>query len=210
MQGMEPLPGYEPEEEQFAQVNLHQQLTIMILLIMNTLLVAGLVVVLLRPAKPPAVVVVNQKGEPVGMVQPVQGPDSLPAAYTKYMIEQFIHNAKGVASNSEEEKELLNNAYAFVTAQARKELDDYYHDGSHYPFDIQQKGWVEVTMLRPPLLQNPGTYQVDWQETRHEYQSDVQNSTVWRATIGVTSGGSTARNPVGLYISTIDWAPEVH
>ena len=144
------------------------------------------------------------------MVQPVEGPATLPVAYTKYALEQFIHNAKGVAANVDEEKDLLNNAYAFTTAQARKALDDYYHDGTHQPFDIQQKGWIEVTMLRPPLITSRDSYQVDWQETRHDYQSDQQTVTIWRATIGVTGGEPTARNPVGLYINTIDWAPEAH
>jgi type IV secretory pathway TrbF-like protein len=158
-------------------------------------------------------VMVDGKGEPVGAAQPVLGTQTLNDVVIKWAISEFIRNAKTVSANLDEEKELLRNAYAFASHQAAKALDDYYHDGEHDPFTIEQKSWVEVRIIRAPLrLPAPETYQVDWIESRHEYGNELISTTTWRATLKVQTGspGTTdARNPLGLYVTTLDWSPEV-
>src|SRR5216684_2421524 len=83
--------------------------------------------------------------------QPVLGTQALDDVVIKWAISEFIRNAKTVSANLDEEKELLRNAYAFASQQAAKALDDYYHDGEHDPFTIEQKSWVEVRLTRAPL-----------------------------------------------------------
>jgi hypothetical protein len=132
---------------------------------------------------------VDGKGEPVGAARPVLGTQALNDVVIKWAISEFIRNAKTVSANLDEEKELLRNAYAFASQQAAKALDDYYHDGEHDPFTIEQKSWMKVRLTRAPLrLPAPDTYQVDWIESRHEYGSELISTTTWRATLKGANG----------------------
>jgi type IV secretory pathway TrbF-like protein len=171
-------------------------------------------VLIFRPRTLPYVVEVNQHGEPIAAAQPVLGTQVLNDVVIKWAVAEFIRNARTVSSNIDEEKDHLRDAYAFASEQAAKALTDYYHDGDHDPFSIAQKSWVEVRITRAPLkLPAPDTYQVDWVETRHAYNSDVTTATSWRATLKVETGTpdtSDGRNPLGLYVTSLDWSPEVH
>ncbi len=178
------------------------------------ILLIAVAALMLRPHTIPYVVMVDGKGEPVGAAQPVLGTQVLNDVVIKWVLSEFIRNAKTVSANLDEEKELLRNAYAFASHQAARVLDDYYHDGEHDPFTVEQKSWVEVRITRAPLrLPAPDTYQVDWIESRHEYGSELISTTSWRATLKVQTGApdtGDARNPLGLYVTTLDWSPEVH
>ena len=71
-------------------------------------------------------VMVDAKGEPLGMVQPLAGnPVAAQDTITKWAIEQFIRNAKTVTPDIPQQKEHLFDAYAFVKLQAHDELDGY-------------------------------------------------------------------------------------
>ena len=180
----------------------------------SCILLIAVAMLVLRPRAMPYVVMVDSKGEPVGAAQPVLGTQALDDVVIKWAISEFVRNAKTVSANLDEEKELLRSAYAFASHQAARALDDYYHDGEHDPFTIEQKSWVEVRITRAPLrLPAPDTYQVDWIESRHEYGSEVISTTTWRATLKVQTGAPDTRdtrNPLGLYVTTLDWSPEVN
>ncbi len=177
-------------------------------------LLIAVLILILRPRILPYVVEVNQHGEPIAAAQPVLGTQLLNDVVIKWAISEFIRNAKTVTANIDEQKNLLRDAYAFAREQAAKALTDYYHDGEHDPFSIAQKNWVDVRITRALLkLPAPDTYQVDWIETRHAYNSDLTTSTSWRAVLKVETSapdGSDGGNPLGLYVTSLDWSPEVH
>jgi type IV secretory pathway TrbF-like protein len=179
----------------------------------SAVLLIAVLVLIFRPRTLPYVVTVNEHGEPIAAAQPVLGTQVLNDVVIKWAISEFIRNAKTITSNIDEQKNLLRQAYAFASGQAAKALTDYYHDGEHDPFTIAQKNWVEVRIIRTPLkLPAPDTYQVDWVETEHPYNSDVTTVTNWRATLKVETGApdsSDGRNPIGLYVTSLDWAREV-
>jgi type IV secretory pathway TrbF-like protein len=201
------------EDQQVQEQNHRLWLTVAANTAINFLLFAALIVLMQRPRTIPYVVTVDGKGEPVGVAQPVQGAATFNDAVVKWAISEFIRNAKTVSANLDEEKEHLDRAYAFADGQGRQALDDYYHDGQHYPFTIEQKGWVEVQITRVPLrLSTPDTYQVDWTEKHHQYGGELSSTTAWRATLKVhtvKAESAGTLNPLGLYISTLDWSPEV-
>ena len=178
------------------------------------LLALAVCVLIFRPRTLPYLVMVNGHGEPIALAQPVLGTQALNDVVVKWAIAEFIRNAKTVTGNLDEEKDRLRDTYAFAREQAAKALTDYYHDGQHDPFTISQKGWVEVQITRTPLkLPAPDTYQVDWVETHHEYNSDQVTSTYWRATLKVvtaTPDNTDGRNPIGLYVTNLDWSAEVN
>ncbi len=199
------------------QIRDHNRLLSRLLIAVTSLAVLlgfSVCMLIFRPRTLPYLVLVNAKGEPVAMAQPVLGTQVLNDVVIKWAVAEFIRNARTVSSNIDEEKDHLRDAYAFASEQAAKALTDYYHDGEHDPFSIAQKSWVEVRITRAPLkLPAPDTYQVDWVETQHAYNSDVTTATSWRATLKVESGTpdtSDGRNPLGLYVTSLDWSPEVH
>ena len=171
-------------------------------------------VLMFRPRMLPYVVMVNEKGEPMMVAQPVVGTQTLNDVVVKWTLGEFIRNAKTVTANVDEQKEHLRSAYAFAREQAAKALTDYYHDGQHDPFKLAGKGWVEVQIVRTPLkLPAPNTYQVDWIEVWHEYNSELTKSAAWRATlkaVTLTPDPDDRRNPIGLFVTTLDWSAEVN
>jgi type IV secretion system protein TrbF len=177
----------------------------------NVLLAGALVLVARQPRNRPYVVEVNTKGEPTALAQPLTGnPIATQDAVTKWLIQQFISNARTVTPDIAQQKEHLFNAYAFVRQQGYDELEAYYHDPQvdRIPFDIAKKSWVQVSNVRVLKLPIPDTYQADWDETRTDYNTTAAQPSSWRATMKVATDTPTDRNPIGLYITTLDWAEE--
>jgi type IV secretory pathway TrbF-like protein len=181
---------------------------------LTVLLGVSNLVQILRPRALPYVVMVDAKGEPVTVAHPVQSTAALNDVVIKWALMEFIRNAKTVINNVDEQKEMINTAFAFAREQASQALNAYYFDGKHLPWDIYQKSWIEVRITRQPLkLPAADTYEVDWVETKHDYGSPLTETTSWRATMKVAiTAPSTedSRNPLGLYITSIDWQPEVN
>jgi type IV secretory pathway TrbF-like protein len=175
------------------------------------LALVALLVLVHQPRTRPYVVMVDTRGEPLGMVQPLAGnPVAAQDTITKWTIEQFIRNAKTATPDIPQQKEHLFDAYAFVKLQAHDELDAYYHDpeDDRNPFDIAKKSWIQVSNIRVLKLPASGTFQADWDETRTDYNTTVSRLTKWRATTKILNDEATDRNPLGIYIETLDWAQE--
>src|ERR1700722_10632012 len=62
--------------------------------------------------------------------------------------------------------------------------------------------------VRVLKLPTPDTFQATWDETRTDYNTTVAQASSWRATMKVERAEASDRNPIGLYITTLDWAEE--
>jgi type IV secretory pathway TrbF-like protein len=166
-----------------------------------------------RPRAIPYVVMVSPNGEPVPIARPVQSTAALSDVVIKWALMEFIRNSKTIINNVDEQKDMINTALAFAREQAAAALHAYYFDGQHYPWDLYQKCWVEVRITRPPLkLPAADTWEVDWAETRHDYGTEISETTNWRATmkVAVTAPDpNDNRDPLGLYITSLSWEPEI-
>ncbi len=179
----------------------------------NVIFTIALTVQMLRPHTLPYVVMVDAKGEPVTVAEPVVGTASLNDATKRWAIARFIRNARTVTANLDEEKENLAELMAFARQQAAVALKAYYNDDDqvHSPFKIAKKSWVEVNDIRVLRLPVPDTYQVDWAETRNDYNDHASVTRNWRATVTVSAGqasGKDPRNPLALFVTSLDWSPE--
>ncbi len=201
------------EDEQIRTHNRHLARITLASIAANVIFAIALTVQMLRPRTLPYVVMVDTKGEPVTLAQPVVGTASLNDATKRWAIAQFIRNARTVTANVDEEKENLANLMAFARQQAAVALKAYYNDDNEInsPFKIAKKSWVEVNDIRVLRLSVPNTYQVDWSETRNDYNSHNSATSNWRATLTVAAGqpnGKDPRNPLGLFVTSLDWSPE--
>jgi type IV secretory pathway TrbF-like protein len=190
----------------------NQRLWWLLLITAGLLAVAlGVIAILkLRPPPPPYIIEVDSKGEPVGAVQPVLGTASVNDNVIRYAISEFIDHAFRVDRDFEEEKMLLTKAYAMSTSQASKMLTDYYHANkdANDPLMAGSKFWQEVRVLRTLRLPAPDTYEVDYQTLKYSNNDDNVATTNWRATLQIATGRPTDINPLGLYISSLDFSPE--
>ena len=161
-----------------------------------------------RPRTIPFVIEVNSKGEPVGAVQPVLGTESVSDNVIRYAISEYIDHAFRVDRDFNEEKMLLSKAYAMSTGQASKMLTDYYHQKGNDPLTAGTEVWQEVRVLRTLKLPAPSTYEVDYVLSRYSYNDDKAVSTNWRATMQIAIGRPSDVNPLGIFVSSLDFEPE--
>ena len=178
----------------------------------SLLLAAALIVAVRQPRSRPYVVEVDGKGEPLALAEPLAGnPAGVQDAVTKWAIQQFVINSRTVTPDIAQQKEHLFEVYAFVQQQGYDELEAYYHDQQvdRNPFDIAKKSWVQVSNVRVLKLPALDTYQADWDETRTDYNTTAGQPSSWRATLKIVTGEPADRNPIGLYITALDWAEEM-
>ena len=175
-----------------------------------TMLCTAVLIMVMHPKPPPSVVVLKD-GQIIGVARPIPGAQSLEPEVWRWAVGNFIKSAHAVRANADEEHELLLQTYASVQGQAWKVVNDYYHEPDRLKFIREGKGYISVQLTRSPLvLTAPNEYQVDWVETEHDYNSTLEKTSIWRATVSVVTAPPTDRNPLGLFINTIDWEPEVH
>jgi type IV secretory pathway TrbF-like protein len=191
----------------------HNQRLWWLLLASAGLLAAALIVIailILRPAPPPFVIEVDHKGEPVGAVQPVLGTHSVADQTIRWAIGEYIDHAFRIDRDFGEEEMLLGKVYEMSTGQASKALTAWYHagKGENDPLMLGAKVWQEVKILRALALPAQNTYQVDYQTTRHNYNDEGAITTNWRATMQVIVGKPTETNPLGLFVTSLDFSPE--
>jgi type IV secretory pathway TrbF-like protein len=203
-------PSIQFEDEQIRSQNRNVWHIALASIAANVVLAVVVAILALRPRTLPYLVEVNTRGEPVAVVQPVLGTQALNDATIRWALAEFIHNAFSVTANADEERENLHNAVAFMRGQAHKALKQWYNDGVHYPITVAQKHWIDVHVTRVLRLPVPSTYQIDWESTTHDYNSDRTTTTNWRATVKVEVDPTShdPRNPLSLYVTTIDFAPE--
>ena len=161
-----------------------------------------------RPRTIPFVIEVNSKGEPLGAVQPVLGTESVSDNVIRYAISEYIDHAFRVDRDFDEEKMLLSKAYAMSTGQASQMLTDYYHQKGNDPLTAGTEVWQEVRVLRALKLPAPSTYEVDYVLSRYSYNDDKAVSTNWRATMQIAIGRPSDVNPLGIFVSSLDFEPE--
>jgi type IV secretion system protein TrbF len=82
---------------------------------------------------------------------------------------------------------------------------------NHPPFELASKETIEAevdSVLREPS----GTYEVRWMETTRNLNGDVLSTVHWRALLTVQLATPDPdymlSNPIGLYVTQIDWTEE--
>jgi type IV secretory pathway TrbF-like protein len=180
-------------------------------IILVLILIVG--VLAFRPRIPAYVVAINAaNGEVLGIAHPVAGSETLPTAVTRYVIDHFIEDARGVTNNIDLERDHLNRVYAFARGQALKAVDDYYRANStHDPMKQALNGqWTEVSITRCLHQPQPDTYLVEWTETAHTAHGQQVMTANWQALIKVAAtmpDPNNPLNPLGEYVINLDWSP---
>jgi type IV secretion system protein VirB5 len=162
-----------------------------------------------KPHVVPYVVEVAKTGEVVGVSQPLESDQSVSEAVVRFKLAQFIGDARSVLADGAAEKATLHRVYEMVRGTAATTLATWYRD--HPPFEIAAKETYQAqvdSVLREPS----GSYEVHWSETIRSLNGDVLATTRWRALLDAQivapDPDSLLTNPIGLYVTQIDWSEE--
>ncbi len=160
----------------------------------------------LRSSLEPFVVETNQ-GLPYALaaVKSVSPKDS---RIINYALNQFIINARSVLSDSDAEKQLLTQAYAFSAKLTKPFLTEYYN--RHDPFKLNKQYTISVQIINSlPIGKN--TWQITWDEFEKDIHSPViLKKTRWLAQINYELGAVNPHflneNPFGIYVTDLTWS----
>ncbi len=176
------------------------------------ILSVALCVILLRPHSAPWVIEVNGKGEPMGSLLPLSGSTEIGDSTIRFELETYIQHAFHVSPNFEENKLWLSTVYAMSTKQAADALTFYYRadGGANNPLVAFTKYWQAVRIVRTLKLPIKDTYQIDYTVDRHDKSKLELTGTLtnWRATLRVIQGKPADGNPLGIWVTDLDFQPE--
>jgi len=161
----------------------------------------------IRPAPPPYVLVVNDKGYPVGQVLPILSVQAIPDALLRAQLAGFIHDAFTIDRDTDEENYLFDQTRARVTGPATRTLDAWYNrdNGKHHPKTSNHRAWADAAVTDTLKLPAKDTYQVDYKVTTHENNDQTHTVSNWRATLHVIVGRSKDPESLGWFIDQIDF-----
>lgn len=162
-----------------------------------------------KPHIVPYVIEVAKTGEVVGTAQPLEASQFTTDAVIRFELAQFITDARNVLADGAAEKAALHRVYDMARAATATSLAAWYRD--HPPFEIAAKETIQAqvdSVLREPS----GSYEVRWTETTRNLNGDVLATTHGRALLAVQlvppDPDHLLTNPIGLYVTQIDWSEE--
>ena len=160
----------------------------------------------LRPAPPPYVLEVNDRGDPVGQVLPVTSAQAIPDTFLRARLGDFIHNAFTVDRDPDEENYIFDKTRAMVTGQAAQKLDAWYNrdGGKHHPQVIGLYTWVEASVTDTLKLAEKDTYEIEYRTITHSNNDQTKTTEYWRATAHLIVGHSQDPESLGLFVNQLD------
>ena len=178
--------------------------------IVNVALAVLLAFFATRPRAIPYVVAVDKSGAITGIAQAVQpGAPISQDAIVRYQLAQFIRNARAILSDAGAMKGQIRRAYALARGQAGQVLNGWYR--AHDPFDAARHRSIQV-QIESVLKLSPDSYEVRWTEPPRDQEGLAEKATQWRGVLKVETlapdPAEILSNPLGLYVTQIDWEEE--
>jgi type IV secretion system protein VirB5 len=194
----------------FIQQAYNWRLIAMLEAVALTVGVFGLIYVSGQTKFVPYIVDVNKEGLPINVhIAEPAGPIDQRVVHSE--LASWISNARSVVTDRIVEKSQIDAVYAMVLdgSPARGYLDQYYPVGGHSPFDRATKETDAVNITAILLVSNQ-TYVVQWTETIRDLAGRVTATQNWEANLSVaftppTTEDSVIRNPIGLFITSVNW-----
>jgi type IV secretion system protein VirB5 len=132
----------------------------------------------------------------------------------RYELAAFIRNAREVITDPAAEHQLIGQVYSRARGPAYKFLENYYHENEleHDPFKVAQHQSVSV-QIDSILPLSKATWQVRWTEEESGLDGSPVATTHWEAAldttiISATSDASILENPLGFYVTQLNWTEQ--
>lgn len=136
-------------------------------------------------------------------------------------VAQWVHDVKGVVADPVAEQDVVQRAYAYVSADAAAFLNAYFASPAHDPRVLAKDltRVVEVTsVLRVPgparprgAPEGPATWKLSWTETDYPRGGGAPTATAWEGYITTQTSppqsvDRVSINPLGLFVTSVQWA----
>lgn len=192
------------------------QLTALGLMILCGLSLTGNLVQLRQKKQIPYLVEADPRtGYVITMPQPLTPSSTTISidAIEQATIAEFIQDARDTVADFTAEDTLLQFVKSHARGPAQKFLGQYYEDGVHNPHKIAQQHTISVT-IESLVPIGPHSFQVRFVESYRNKDGmsiDGEPDSHWVALVHteIHPGDDVVRNPAGVYIVALQWAPEV-
>jgi type IV secretion system protein TrbF len=162
-----------------------------------------------KPHIIPYVIQLDRSGEILGVAEPIAANAQISESVVRYVLARFISDARSVLADGSNEKAALHRVYDMAQGSAAATLPVWYR--THPPFEIATRETVQ-TDIDSVLREPSGTYEVRWTETTRNLNGDVLSTARWRALLAIEllppDPDHMLSNPIGLYVTEIDWSKE--
>jgi type IV secretion system protein VirB5 len=127
-------------------------------------------------------------------------------------VAEFIQNARSAIADFAGEDTLLQFVKSHARGPAQRFVGQYYEDGVHNPHKVAQQHTVSVT-IESLVPIGPHSFQVRFIESYRDKNGmsiDGEPDSHWVALVHteVHPGDDVVRNPAGVYVVALQWAPE--
>jgi type IV secretion system protein TrbF len=134
------------------------------------------------------------------------------AAIEQATIAEFIQNVRTVVADTTGEDTLLQFVKDHARGPAQRFLGQYFEDGIHNPHIVARTHSVAVT-IESLVPIGPHSYQVRFIESYRDKNGlsiDSEPDSHWVALVHTEThpGDDVIRNPAGVYVVALQWAPE--
>jgi type IV secretion system protein VirB5 len=176
--------------------------------------IVGLIYVATQTKFVPYVVAIDKVGTAIA-VAPADRASSVDQRVVRAQLANWIVLARSVVLDRIVELRNLQDLYALVApaSPALGFLDSWYPQEGHSPLDLAKKETVQVN-VNAILQISPTSYEMQWTETIRDLHGKVTGTETWDATAQIAfrppdDEATILRNPLGLYITSIDWTQKL-
>ena len=124
---------------------------------------------------------------------------------------QFVSNWRSVTVDGRVQKDRIDRLYGFLSRSdpAVTKLNKFFRDDGFDPFERARTGTVSVGINGINRISD-STYQVDWTEIAFDRTGVEKTRARFRVVLNTTiipptTDAMIQRNPVGLYVTDLDW-----
>lgn len=134
----------------------------------------------------------------------------------KAMLTGFVVNWRSVSPDTVIQKAATNRLYKFIPqgSPTLEKINAFYKDNP--PFTLAQSMTVAIEPIGTPLPLSEESWQVEWWETKRNLAGVTMGRSRYRAVLMVRFSTPQNKdealdldNPIGLYVTDIDWTQQI-
>lgn len=159
----------------------------------------------------PYVVEVDELGQ-VGAIGPATSPGAADPRVVARELSALIRNLRSITPDGGLQLRMIQNAYAFLDANAARFLNEYFADPANNPRVLGQSLTRAVEVMSVLPIPDSESWKVQWTESERRRTGSMSRTRVWEAYLTVkqvlpTTVDAIETNPLGIYVTGINWTP---
>ena len=176
--------------------------------------VVGLIFLASQTKFVPYIVAVDKVGMAIA-VHPAERASSIDQRVVRAQLAYWIVSARSVVTDRIVALDDINTTYGYVASDspAFGYLNTYYPSDGHSPLTRGQTE-TDVVAVSDILPVSPTSYEIQWVETIRDLHGRVKSTQTWEGTVTIafrppTDEQTILKNPLGLYITSVNWTQKL-